>query len=50
VSWPSLNQVEKKCLAMGKPTRDQAVATLLILVKHDETLKPHLYLDIDQQK
>jgi hypothetical protein len=45
-----LNYAKKKCLAVGKPTRDQVVATLLILVKHDEMLEPQLYMDTDQQK
>jgi hypothetical protein len=35
---------------MGKSTREKAVATLLILVKQDEMLEPHLYLDTNQQK
>jgi hypothetical protein len=49
-NWPSLNQPERKCAAMGKSTREKAVATLLILVKQDEMLEPHLYLDTNQQK
>jgi hypothetical protein len=49
-NWPSLNQAERKCSAVGKPTREEAVATLLILGKQDEMLEPYLYLDTDKRK
>ena len=41
---------QEEVSAVGKPTREEVVATLLILVKQDETLEPHLYLDTNQQK
>jgi hypothetical protein len=50
VRWPSQNQAEKKCLTVGEPTRNQSITMLMIVVKHDETLEPNLYLDTNQQK
>jgi hypothetical protein len=50
VRWPGLNQAEKKCLTVGEPTRNQSITMLMIVVKHDKTLEPNLYLDNNQQK